>query len=664
MAKKNQIPLPDGTAVDLPAWASETTLVAMAQQLQRTNVLTDTMLGGVKELKHVDKETIAAITKTIKGVDSNAVANADQAKDKKNVIVGAAGAVAKTANFFGDAEKPLSSMVGAVNELVNKVKGPGGKDGLSQLTKTFPVFNGFMSKFGGALNVASDVVLALAGWNAAKFEQFAEVQKKMIDSGAIFYSSAGAFDELYSQSFKAGITYNAFSDTIQNFGGTMTALGGDVSMGSKQFLGMFKSLSDATNSLGDLGMKNTELMNSYAAYIETQRLGGVISTGVANQGANLEKGFQDLVVEATSMASLTALNRGDILQRQMAAVSDTFAAAGLQNLREGGMHKQAAVAESFLQQLSLIKDQGQGSEYMERLAEAMNVNINQFSGDISKFDIRTTMSAEDKGAFEQVMKDGFFDRINDKIRTGNMSAEEASNFLLKEFQQMDTKKYATAGAGANTIMAGVNAIQNSGIQIKKNMGQYINLSVKELAALDKETRLKLEQSGTTIEAMNDMAKIFLSAQNAITLPINRLSTSLEATSEWFAKNSEKVKNGALKLFGTATIDDGGPSTTTEPGEIDFIPADAKIASGTGSSNVEAILDNPATLSNVQEKVSLTNRLTQRKKDVTIQSGSRNKDFITKQIRLLEEQIAYLSQEIKADEDKKMAELADKKRGHH
>ena len=175
MAKKNQIPLPDGTAVQLPAWASESTLEAMALQLQRANVLTDSLLGGVKELKEVDQAVIDSVNATIKGVSANSKANADQAKDKKDKIIGAVGAVSKAATFFGDAEKPLSSMVGAVSELVNKLQGPGGKDGLKKLTKRTAVFDGFLSKFGGAMNVASDIVLALAGWNAAKFEQFAEV---------------------------------------------------------------------------------------------------------------------------------------------------------------------------------------------------------------------------------------------------------------------------------------------------------------------------------------------------------------------------------------------------------------------------------------------------------------------------------------------------------
>ena len=660
MAKKNQIPLPDGTAVQLPAWASESTLEAMALQLQRANVLTDTLLGGVKELKEVDQAVIDSVNATIKGVSANSKANADQAKDKKDKIIGAVGAVSKAATFFGDAEKPLSSMVGAVSELVNKLQGPGGKDGLKKLTKRTAVFDGFLSKFGGAMNVASDIVLALAGWNAAKFEQFAEVQKKMIDSGAIFYGSAKEFDKLYDQSFKAGITYNAFSDTVQNFGGTMTALGGDVSMGSRKFLTMFKQMSESTDSMGDLGMKNTELMNSYASYIETQRLGGVIFNGVANQGDSLQKGFQDLVVEATAMASLTALNRNDILQKQMAAISDTFAAGGLSKLRENGFQEQALTAEAFLKQLALVKETGPGSAMMDELGVAFNRNLFEFSDNIGNFDVKKGLSPDTRTAFEQVMEDGFFDRINGMVREGVMTSAEANNFLLKEFENMDLSKLATNSAVGP--LAAIQALQASGIQIQKDFGQYIGKSLEEITALTAETKKKLEASGTTIEAMNDMAKIFLTAQNAITLPINRLSSGLEATAEWFNKNTTMIKESATGLFNPNITSDTDPTTDTDNNNNNLDPLDPRNPNRVqlpygSSSNPEAILSTSPNLTDKQEKVLLTTRLTQRQEDVKIVTDVGQKELYKKQIELLSRQINALHEEIQAEEIAKLAEKA-------
>ena len=78
MAKTTNILLPDGSTLQVPAWASETTLVAMAQQMQRTNVLTSEMLDGVKEMADLDDETIKAIHNTIEATKTNAETDAKQ----------------------------------------------------------------------------------------------------------------------------------------------------------------------------------------------------------------------------------------------------------------------------------------------------------------------------------------------------------------------------------------------------------------------------------------------------------------------------------------------------------------------------------------------------------------------------------------------------------
>ena len=321
MAKTTNITLPDGSIIQVPAWATETTLVTMAQQVQRTNVLTSEMLDGVKEMAELDNEIITAIKNTVEATKTNAETN--KAQSEGNMVIGAVGAIKDTASFFGDAEKPMSSMVGAVKELTDKMSGPGGKKGLTKLAEKFPAIGTFFEKFGGSLNVVTDVALAWAGWNAAKFEQFAEVQQKMIDSGSIFYASASEFDKLYEQSFKSGVTYNAFADTVSNYGATMTALGGNVSRGSKRFLGMYKQLNEVTDSMGDLGMQNTELMNQYAAYLEMARLTGQVDQRtMAEKGRELGQSFTNLVVESTALASLTKLSRNEALATQLAALSD------------------------------------------------------------------------------------------------------------------------------------------------------------------------------------------------------------------------------------------------------------------------------------------------------------------------------------------------------
>ena len=59
---KNQITLADGTSLAIPAWASESTLKAMVLMAQRSNVLTKSMLKGLKVNKDVDEKTLAKLS--------------------------------------------------------------------------------------------------------------------------------------------------------------------------------------------------------------------------------------------------------------------------------------------------------------------------------------------------------------------------------------------------------------------------------------------------------------------------------------------------------------------------------------------------------------------------------------------------------------------------
>lgn len=548
MAKTTNIVLPDGSTLQVPAWATETTLVAMAQQVQRTNVLTSEMLDGVKEMAELDDEVITAINNTINATSTNTKTNEKQNEGKGNMVIGAVGAIKNTASFFGDAEKPMSSMVGAVKELTDKMSGPGGKKGLAKLAEKFPAIGTFFEKFGGSLNVVTDVALAWAGWNAAKFEQFAEVQQKMIDSGSIFYASASEFDNLYEQSFKSGVTYNAFADTISNYGATMTALGGNVSRGSKRFLGMYKQLNEVTDSMGDLGMQNTELMNQYAAYLEMARLTGQVDQrAMEEKGRELGQSFTDLVVESTALASLTKLSRNEALATQLAALSDVRLAAGTSTLRDMGLDNQAETIENLQKQLSLIAagSEGPGRQVFENIAEAMNDATMTYSTNIENFDIRPRLDETTRTTL-QTIAPGLIDTINTKVREGTLTGDGVQSFLLNELEKVDTTRFLpdAAGGPAQEILG----FQATVLRIRKDFAAVIGKGEEEMKKLNETTKTKLEAAGTTVEAMNDAAKIFLTAQEAITLNINTLSVGVEAVSEWFEKNTSLVKNQATKFF--------------------------------------------------------------------------------------------------------------------
>lgn len=678
MAKTTNITLPDGSTIQVPAWATETTLVAMAQQVQRTNVLTSEMLNGVKEMAELDDEVITAINNTINATATNTETNKKQDEGKGNMVIGAVGAIKDTASFFGDAEKPMSSMVGAVKELTDKMSGPGGKKGLANLTKKFPALGKFFDKFGGSLNVVTDVALAWAGWNAAKFEQFAEVQQKMIDSGSIFYASASEFDKLYEQSFKSGVTYNAFADTVSNYGATMTALGGNVSRGSKRFLGMYKQLNEVTDSMGDLGMQNTELMNQYAAYLEMARLTGQVDQRtMAEKGRELGQSFTDLVVESTALASLTKLNRNEALATQLAALSDVRLAAGTSTLRDMGLDNQAETIENLQKQLSLIAagSEGPGRQVFENIAEAMNSATLQYSTNIENFDILPTLDSTTVATLQTVAP-GLIDTINTKVREGTLTGDGVQSFLLNELQNVDTTRFLTSaadGPGAEIL-----GFQGTILRIKKDFAAVIGKGEEEMKKLNETTKTKLEASGTTVEAMNDAAKMFLTAQEAITLNINTLSVGVESVSEWFEKNTSLVKNQATSFFNPSVeteenkVTENNQSTqtvdpTTDPNfgyHMDGVNMGRSIAEAyanqSNSTNNNAVVSPVIPTTEVYNRTTdnLNNQLTSYKDHVNMLNKNLT-DSKKKDLELYKEQISLIEAELDAREKKEAQELRDK-----
>ena len=684
MAKTTNITLPDGSIIQVPAWATETTLVAMAQQVQRTNVLTSEMLDGVKEMAELDNEVITAIKNTVEATKTNAETNKKQSEGQSNMVLGAVGAIKDTASFFGDAEKPLSSMVGAVKELTDKVSGPGGKKGLEKLggPNGFPGLTKFFEKFGGSISVVSDVALAWAGWNAAKFEQFAEVQQKMIDSGSIFYASASEFDRLYENSFKSGVTYNAFADTISNYGATMTALGGNVSQGSKRFLGMYKQLSEVTDSMGDLGMQNTELMNQYAAYLEMARLTGQIDQNTMKEkGRELGQSFTDLVVESTALASLTKLSRNEALAAQLAALSDVRLAAGTSTLRDMGLDAQAESIENFSKQLTLIAagSEGTGRQVFENLAEAMNSATLQYSNNIQGFNLLTTLDSTTVQTLQTVAP-GLIETINTKVREGSLTGDGVQSFLLNELQKVDTTRFLTTaadGPGAEIL-----GFQGTVLRIQKDFKAVIGKGEEEMKKLNETTKTKLEAAGTTVEALNDAAKMFLTAQQAITLDINSLSTGVESVSAWFEENTGLLKAQATKFFNPEAeteYDNDGDATTSETKQVSSEDSIVNANSSDpylgyhqmGKAMAEHYSNNPPTENNavaapVIPTTSVYNRTTDNLNNqltsYTDHVKMLNKNLTEakkKDLELYKEQISLIEAELDAREKKENQELRNK-----
>lgn len=532
--KKYNIPVGDN-AIEIPAWASESTLEALSNQSANAVKLTGKLMNTVTKNKDLDDEIIEAVkTNTQIGIN-NADVNQKESKARTSLLVKGAEAVRDTAGFFGDSEKPLTSLVKVTETVVNKLKGTDGKLTAAASELDGP-FKHFMKTTGKQMaNVAVDIGLAWAGWNAAKFEQFAEVQKSMIDSGAVVFDTADAFNELYTDAFQSGLTYKTFSETVANFGGTMVGLGGDVSKGSQTMMKLFKRVELNVDELGDLGLTNKELLNTYAGYIEVQRLTGSLDRQLANGGEELESSFQNLVMEAGAVANLTALSRSEAMNKMLSALSDVNLAAGLTTLEDRGLEDTAGVVEDLTKQLSLFQGIGP-SNLVDNIQLALARATSQFSGDMSNFNITQVLAGIDENAIAliEAIAPNMLDDINKAVREAEATNGEISATMIFDILKSADLDKLAASAATGTLLGGAQDFQDTIILIMKNMAGLDGVELEE-----ESERLKAlyAESGTATVAMNNMSKAFLTAQEFITLDMQTLASKLELTTEMLASGA-------------------------------------------------------------------------------------------------------------------------------
>ena len=532
--KKYNIPVGDN-AIEIPAWASESTLEALSNQSANAVKLTGKLMNTVTKNKDLDDEIIEAVkTNTQIGIN-NADVNQKEGKARTSLLVKGAEAVRDTAGFFGDSEKPLTSLVKVTETVVNKLKGTDGKLTAAASELDGP-FKHFMKTTGKQMaNVAVDIGLAWAGWNAAKFEQFAEVQKSMIDSGAVVFDTADAFNELYTDAFQSGLTYKTFSETVANFGGTMVGLGGDVSKGSQTMMKLFKRVELNVDELGDLGLTNKELLNTYAGYIEVQRLTGSLDRQLANGGEELESSFQNLVMEAGAVANLTALSRSEAMNKMLSALSDVNLAAGLTTLEDRGLEDTAGVVEDLTKQLSLFQGIGP-SNLVDNIQLALARATSQFSGDMSNFNITQVLAGIDENAIAliEAIAPNMLDDINKAVREAEATNGEISATMIFDILKSADLDKLAASAATGTLLGGAQDFQDTIILIMKNMAGLDGVELEE-----ESERLKAlyAESGTATVAMNNMSKAFLTAQEFITLDMQTLASKLELTTEMLASGA-------------------------------------------------------------------------------------------------------------------------------
>jgi len=561
MADKMHTLLLGGEEIQVPAWASEATMGQVASYMAQT-AKTDAMFHKVMkkvggDLGELQAEISGLAKATSVDIKADDKSDTEQEKFTKKVIR-ASSKLDKAMGFFNNHEKPLTAMTDGVSQLAKSAKASGGGfkilEGLTNST------NAAMAGVGTTLNVAADAFLAYAGWNAAKLEQFASIQAKMIDSGILFNGGAAAYDELRKGIQATGNTYLHLSNTLGTFSDGMLGLGDTVSSGSTQFVRYYKQLDKTAESFGDLGMSSKDMLTAYGEFIAFQRRTGQFHKSL-NQGAEeMNKTFIDMQIEAGAVANLTSLTRQEAMRASMEALDD-YGSAAQRQLIKNGFPEAAEVQKEIAQGIKLMSEK---SPSLQGLLDAYNLAAFKAVDDPTNFDMSAVLENLSPGLEAQLltMNVKIVEDIEAMTKSGVAPAEGFLSYIVNALSNYDDTKMAAAGNASDKFSSALITLAAEFDKVDRDLGNLADSQAieDEIVTAQKD----LTESGKTVVAMNEMGEKFIAVQEALTV-------DMETTAGLFDTLTASLQNGkkqldkliALAGFGDELNDFGGAGGDNE-----------------------------------------------------------------------------------------------------
>lgn len=520
-----------GEQIQIPAWASESTMLGVAQELEQVGQIDGKMLQVLSQYTKNSKEIIAQIDKEsrrdAREDQQDAAANNNLTKRTKSF----GRAVLDSTSFLGDTEAPITSLVktakevgGPFTRVVKRIFGRGGSAESmgNSASNTADNINNSNKELLGTKGVISDATFMWLGWNAGKLESFAKVQQQMIDNGAIMFESSWAFEQLRRDVNRSGVTYDAFAKTIATNGSAISVFGGTTSLGTRRFQRFFKDVQNAGDNLGDFGLSNTELLQQTGEFLEYQRLTGGLNRSIVGLEDDLTDSFTKLQIETAGLASITGLTRSQVLQ-SVVNIDNMDFAAGLQQL-EGDQKEAADEARKLF---NLVETVGGTSSPLSTLKNALARGLAFAQGDLSKLNLEAQMAQfpEDLAALRLQFGDDFIKELENNIRDGNLAAVQDTMF---DAMNDDIERFGTATGSVTDAVIGRGAeLAGALTNIRQTFGK---INREKLAEANAKASTALSEAGTSTQLINDAAAAFLTAQNAVTLPMNVLADTLKYAS--------------------------------------------------------------------------------------------------------------------------------------
>ncbi len=548
MAKETyQIDNPTGgPPLNIPAWASEETMRNIATDIGVMSQIDKTLAKTIGEFS---KDLGEAFSKVTDSATADTAGNNETAAVTKNTTKQTkrlARKIVDSTSFMGNTERPLTSIVGAMKEAGPAIAGALGQF-FGPLGKAFgKMENGGLSALGSMIkkngDVISDAAFMWLGWNVGKLEAFAEVQKQMIDNGAIIFENGKAFNELRLSVNASGVTYDAFSKTIAANGSAINAFGGNVSLGTRRFADFFRDLEQSADALGDFGISNAELLQQTGEFLEYQRLTGGLVRGTVGLEDDLSTAFTQLQLETAGLASITGMQRSQLLQNALQVNNIDFA-AGMVNLQ--GAEKDAVdEARQLFQNFETLVGT---TTPLSTLSNALARSLAVVNGDLSALDVEEVaqaLNATDVAALKNAFGQSIFDDIEAALQSGDV--EKVRQVIFDDLIGSDLTRLGTQQASFTDNLAGSsNELAKAMLVIKQTFG---DITVEEYRQARVDAAEALAEAGTSTKLLNDATKAFLQIQNTFTLNMDTLATAFGGAADVVNDIIQYFNDNADKMF--------------------------------------------------------------------------------------------------------------------
>lgn len=524
MADKMHTLIIGGQEVQVPAWASEQTMgqVAsyMSQQAKTDATFAKMMKKVGGDLGELTKEIEDLVGATVVDIRADDKSDTEQEKFTKKLVKGS-NKLNDLMGFFGKHEKPLTAMTDGLSKMAAGAKNSAG--GMKMFEGMMNSASGGMTALGAGLNVAVDAFLAYAGWNAAKLEQFAEVQGKMINSGILMQGGAAAYDTLRKGIQSTGNTYLHLSNTLEQFGDGLLGLGDNVSDGALRFSKFYQQLDLSAEALGDLGMSSKEMMSQYGEFMSYQRRTGMLNKSLNTSASALNQTFINMQLESGAIASLTSLTRQEAMRAQMQGVND-YGQAALRSLEAQGLPEQADLQKNIMESLGLVATK---SPEVQQLLDAYNISAFKAIGNPEDFDMSAAIESFSPGLEAQLQFLGvdLVQGLEDMTRAGIAPAEGILSYVISQIQGADQTKLAAAATTGDSWATALLTMQASFSNVDRELGNLSDDNAYRKAIED--SKKNIPEAAKTIKAMNEMTERFISVQETLTMDMETIANRFD-----------------------------------------------------------------------------------------------------------------------------------------